>query len=79
MGKFLLLIVLGGVVWWMWRKLQSSSSDQTGHPTERPAEIMVSCALCGLNQPRSECVESEGALYCSEAHRQQAERRGEDG
>lgn len=71
MSKLLLVVVIGLVVWWMWRKLQAPSRDDP--PVQRPAELMVSCAFCGVNQPRSESVECDGRYYCSEAHRREAE------
>lgn len=73
MGKLILLGILGVVVWWMWRKLRSPASDCQPTSAPRPVESMVSCARCGLNQPRSECVESDGNYYCCDAHRREAE------
>ena len=74
MGKILLLLTLGVAIWWLWRKAQAGQMQERPAPAPRPAELMVSCAHCGVNQPRSECVESGGHLYCSEAHRHAAER-----
>lgn len=79
MGKTILIIVLGMVVFWMWRKLQAGKHDAATKAPERPAELMVRCAFCGVNQPRGECVESSGAVYCSESHRRQAEARAGGG
>lgn len=79
MGKIFLLVLLGVVVLWMWRKLQAPKRDLPAAAIERPAEAMVSCAHCGVNQPRGECVESKGRLYCSDAHRLLAEQRKEEG
>ncbi len=73
MGKLVLLVILGFVVWWMWRKLRSADGERPASVAPRPPETMVGCALCGVNQPRSECVESGGRHYCCDAHRQQAE------
>ncbi|HEX5803531.1 MAG TPA: PP0621 family protein [Azospira sp.] len=78
MGKLILLGILGFVVWWMWRKLRSPAADRQQAPAPRPAEAMVSCAHCGLNQPRSECIESDGACYCCDAHRREAEAAAKD-
>jgi uncharacterized protein len=61
----------------MWRKLQAPRQDAPA--VERPAEAMISCAHCGVNQPRGECVESNGLLYCSDAHRLLAEQRKKEG
>lgn len=80
MGKFLLIVILGVVVWWMWRKLQAAGSKSSPAKVERPPELMVRCAHCGVNQPQSECVPGKEAsvFYCSEAHRQEAESRAGD-
>lgn len=79
MGKLLLFLIIGIVAWWLWRKLQRQHSDSAPAPVARPAELMIACAHCGLNQPRGECVESGGRFYCSEAHRQVAEGGARDG
>jgi octaprenyl-diphosphate synthase len=54
------------------RRFESSRPDH-------PAELMIRCAFCGVNQPRGECVESGGAVYCSESHRREAEVRAGGG
>jgi uncharacterized protein len=78
MGKLLLLVTIGIVAWWLWCKLQRKHSEAATTPVSRPAELMVACAHCGVNQPRGECVESGGRLYCSEVHRQAAEHGSHD-
>lgn len=78
MGKLILLLILVAIVWWMWRKLQSPARDTSSPPAARPAESMVACAHCGINQPRSECIESDGRLFCCEAHRRAAEAGSEE-
>lgn len=75
MGKLILLGVLAFLVWWVWRKARTPADRRQG-VAERPAESMVSCARCGVNQPQSECVESAGRYYCCEAHRREAEATG---
>jgi len=75
MGKILTVLLLAVVVWWMWRKLQGPARPRD-LPQARPPELMVVCARCGVNQPRSECLESRatpGVYYCSETHRRDAE------
>lgn len=78
MGKLLLFLTIGVFAWWLWRKLQRKHSEAATTPASRPAELMVACAHCGVHQPRGECVESGGRLYCSAAHRQAAERGPND-
>jgi uncharacterized protein len=77
MGKLLLLVIFGVVVWWLWRMRQLRRPATPAVTAARPAEAMVACAHCGVNQPRSECVEQDGVFYCSQAHRLAARRRGE--
>ncbi|MBW7903583.1 MAG: hypothetical protein H3C26_19110 [Rhodocyclaceae bacterium] len=77
MGKLILLIILGFAVWWMWRKLRSADEPVRSTP-ERAPESMVGCALCGVNQPKSECVERDGRFYCCDAHRRLAEDGGRE-
>jgi len=74
MGKVLLFLAVGAVVWWFWRKARARPEAAPSIP--KPAELMVVCAHCGVNQPRSECIESGGRLYCSDVHRQAAEQAG---
>ena len=77
MSKLLLFAAIAVAIWWLWRKLQRN--DPVTPARERPIESMAACAHCGVNQPRSECVESGGRLYCSEAHRRAAESDGRNG
>ena len=74
MGKLIVLGVLAVFAWWMWRRLQQPENRRDGRqPLAQPAESMAACRHCGLNQPRSECIESHGSFYCCEAHRQASE------
>jgi len=73
MGKLILLIVLGGVVWWLWRKAPRSVARGRPGSANELAETMVSCAHCGVHQPQSECVALDGKFYCCDAHRRAAE------
>lgn len=77
MSKVLLFAAIAVAIWWLWRKLQQP--EVTARSAEHPVESMVVCAHCGVNQPRSECVEDDGRFYCSEAHRRAAHAEGRDG
>lgn len=64
--KFLLLLVLAGVVWLAFKK---SARRATPPPArERPAEAMVACAHCGLHLPESESLPVGDQRYCCRAH-----------
>ncbi len=73
--KFLLLIVLVIAVLLVLRKLQGARQKSPSRSSPAAAERMVACARCGVNQPVSESVLSDGKYYCGNAHRQEAERR----
>ena len=73
--KYLLLIALFFVVLWALRKAQSSRSGVQAPPASRVPEQMVKCAHCGVNQPVSESILTQGHYYCCEDHRHVAESR----
>lgn len=74
MTKILLLVGLFLLVWWAWRKVRAvrhSRADAVSplRPPRLPqVEPMVQCAQCGVNQPLSESLLSDGRYYCSAAH-----------
>lgn len=69
--KYLLLLALLGVVWWVWKK-RTAVPPPAARPDPRP-EKMVVCAQCGLLLPESDSIAVGDVHYCSEAHRQAAE------
>jgi uncharacterized protein len=73
--KYLLLIALFLVVLWALRKAQSSRPGVQAPPASRVPEQMVKCAHCGVNQPISESILTQGHYYCCEEHRHEAESR----
>ncbi|HPT50973.1 MAG TPA: PP0621 family protein [Accumulibacter sp.] len=74
MTKILLLTGLLLLVWWGWRKACAAraSRKRAVSPLQSPrspqVEPMVRCAQCGVNQPLSESLLSDGRYYCSAAH-----------
>ena len=77
--KYLFVIVLALVVFWLWR-ISRHRQDDAAQP-QRPAsqtspetEIaeMVACALCKVHLPQSEALIGRDGFYCSEAHRREA-------
>jgi uncharacterized protein len=73
--KILLLIVLAIAALLVWRLMQGSPRRVRPQPAERAAERMVKCAHCGVNQPLSESVLTQGRYYCCDAHWHEAESR----
>ncbi len=70
--KYLLVMAVVGVVLW----LMFGSRRRVGKPP-RPAAppaaepmVMVACAHCGVNLPRTEALQDGAARpFCSESHR----------
>lgn len=72
--KFLLLMALFFVVWWLLRKVLAARASAHQSPARAP-EQMVKCAHCGVNQPVSESILTHGHYYCCNEHRLEAESR----
>ncbi|MEW5967322.1 MAG: PP0621 family protein [Pseudomonadota bacterium] len=68
--KYLLLIVIGFVVWAVIRAYQRSLNKPASAAREQTVEDMVKCAHCGVNLPRSEAIYAGGDFYCTPGHRQ---------
>jgi uncharacterized protein len=80
--KYLFIIAVVLVAVGLWRnkrraELQDRSSQR---PPSRPvagadsqATEVVACAVCAVHLPRPEAVRGERGMYCSDAHRRQAE------
>ncbi len=65
------LIVIGLIVWLLYRLLQRILSKQSTR-TEAPRGIardMVKCAHCGIHIPADEALCHDGTCYCCMEHR----------
>ena len=68
MGRLLVIIVLVVLaVWLVRRALRGPAAPKVDIPQAKSGEL-VPCARCGVNLPRSEARQADGALYCSEEH-----------
>ena len=76
--KYLFIIALVLVVFYMWRHNRQSDSADAGAASRKksgaaqaPTEI-VACEVCHVHLPRSEAlIGQQGGVYCSDAHRRQ--------
>jgi len=66
-GRILCFIIVGIVIWLLW-KGSVRLTERPGAPgtARNPGrgEDMVSCARCGVNMPRSEASEEGGRPVC---------------
>jgi uncharacterized protein len=68
MGRIILLLIIAGLVYLIFRGFMRVNTKGTSEVAARTpkGEDMVACARCGVNLPRSE-ARPEGALfYCRE-------------
>ncbi len=78
--KYLLVFALVLVGLWLWRNNRRADLHQASKKTARrpaptpvlPTEI-VACDVCHVHLPRSEALTGPGGVYCSAAHRRQAQ------
>ncbi len=67
MGRILFWVILGFVVWLLWRGAFRAPAPRgsAGAPAQSPTgEDMIACARCGVHLPRSEAREEGGRLVC---------------
>ena len=66
MARILLLLVIGFVIWLVFRGFFRSQVKGEDQPEAKEAEDMVACARCGVNMPRSEAKEADGKFTCAD-------------
>ena len=69
LAKVLLLLIIGGVIYWVIKSSARSNSRKDVSPKNKPPEDMVRCVHCGVNLPLSEAVLSHGEFFCGNEHR----------
>lgn len=75
--KFLLVLAVLMVAFWVWRNNRQQDGAGTPGPAQRrtpprPAN-MVACAHCAMHLPEDEAVPGRSGSYCCHEHRRQAE------
>jgi len=81
--KYLLILVLALAVIWLWKAHRRSSSAEkaraqnpppaTGKSKALQTTEVIACDVCAVHLPLNEALTGGRGVYCSEAHRRQAE------
>ena len=80
--KYLLILGLTLVVIWLWQgKRRATLADkaraQRADPTAARGQVqtteIIACDVCSVHLPRAEALIGGRGVYCSDAHRRQAE------
>ena len=66
LARILLLLIIGFVIWLVFRGYFKSQVKGDAPPEAKAAEDMVACARCGVNMPRSEAKEVDGKFTCAD-------------
>jgi uncharacterized protein len=75
--KYLLVLALVFIVFWLWRSARGDRSDRSRPPAapepgkQEPAEV-VECDYCHVHLPRTEALVGRNGIFCSDAHRREA-------
>ncbi|MGO9445436.1 MAG: PP0621 family protein [Thiobacillaceae bacterium] len=68
--KLIFLLVLGFVIYGIFKSYARSQSNKPAPRPPKNVEDMVKCAHCGVNLPRSEAILTQGQFFCSREHQQ---------
>lgn len=80
--KYLLVLAVVWVAFWVWRnnRLNDDTNAQRPparkKPTLRKPTVMVACLYCGTHLPESEAVPGREGAYCSAEHQRLREGEG---
>jgi uncharacterized protein len=78
--KYLIIIVAVFIGLWLWRNGRriDGNEEKVQRPKAQPATPLapteiIACDVCSVHLPRSEALPGGRGIYCSDAHRKQAE------
>jgi uncharacterized protein len=71
--KYLLLIGLILLIFWIFRRPENRRSRMGRMPATRRPERMVKCARCGVHLPEGESIQEGETHYCCVEHRNTAQ------
>jgi uncharacterized protein len=69
MGRILFFVLLALAIYLAWRWSVRAAVARSRPPPKLEAQVMVSCAKCGLHVPRIEALPAGERHYCCEDHR----------
>ena len=72
MSKFLLLILVVVVAWWLTKGFRRKDAMKDGRKGVAAPEQMVHCSHCGLYLPQNEAIPDGDKFFCSAEHRRLA-------
>jgi uncharacterized protein len=73
------ILIIALALWCAWRLITRQRRAFTGHraePRDAKGELMVQCARCGLNVPKSESLAVENRYFCCAEHEREHRARG---
>jgi uncharacterized protein len=68
MGRLLFWIILGAIVYAVFKGWARGGGAASTARRPPPPETMVRCEACGLNLPQSDAFTRDGRWYCSREH-----------
>ena len=81
--KYLVILVLALAVIWLWRGKRRASLAEKARQQKPPQSSgrtgalrtteVIACDVCSVHMPLNEALTGGRGVYCSEAHRRQAE------
>ena len=79
--KYFLIVAVVMVAFWLWRMnriaahraRQDQQRSKESATTSLQTTEIVACGFCSVHLPRAEALPGGKGVYCSDAHRRQAE------
>jgi uncharacterized protein len=74
--KYLLVLAVVAVAFWVWRNNRQSAKVESKKPPpahSNAVQPMLQCAACGVHLPASDALVGRKGSYCSAAHQKQLE------
>ena len=68
--KYLVVLLVIGVVFWVWRQNRKQDIREALAQQQAPRvpQAMVRCAHCGVHLARQDALQQSGQWYCGQEH-----------